>query len=237
MKKVAYVLVDDFMHPARRVMPAVYRMFDLNVWHVCVLSDFTSVCLWKGSPDLIVNFKDGQENWRMDTPNWYESQFVYQIASFVRKDGCGYLAVHSGLDHIPDHHPIRNELLKGRVYVEEGKPPFFNNMLFPAPDANPFGCFADVTFVPEGEHPVLKDVGEFTVRDEQYRVELLCGSSALVLGRTRSSKGESVGCWVNEVGEGRVCGISLGHLTQTLEATSMATLLGNAVKWCGKETD
>lgn len=233
MKKIAYVIVDDFMHPARRVMPVIHKMFNRNLWHVCVLSGLDSICSFKGSPDLIVNFKDGQENWRMETPNWYECQFAYQFSSFVKKNGCGYLAVHSGLEHIPSHHPVRNELLMGSVDVEEGKPPFFGNMLFPAPGANPFGCFSDVTFVPEGEHPILKDVKEFTIRDEQYRIALRPDSGVQVLGRTRSSAGESIGCWVNEAGEGRVCGISMGHLPQALEATPMVTLLRNAVEWCG----
>lgn len=236
MKKTAYVLVEDFMHPAYRLLPTVRKLFDLSRWHVCVLSGLESICLFKGSPDLIVNFKDGQENWRMDTPNWYESQFAYDIPGFVKKDGCGYIAVHSGLDHIPESHPIYTELLQAKVSVEAGKPPFFNNMLFPAPNAMPFGCFDEVTFTPVAKHPVLEDVGSFTGKDEQYRIALREGGTAEVLARTSSRAGESIGCFVNEVGAGRVCGIAIGHLQETIESTPVMTLLKNAVSWCGKDS-
>lgn len=235
MKKTAYILVEDFMHPAYCLLPTIRKMFDLSKWHVCVLSQLEAICLFQGAPDLIVNFKDGQENWRMDTPNWYESQFAYNIPNFVKRDGCGYIAVHSGLDHIPEHHPIYTELLQAKVVVEAGRPPFFNNMLFPAPNAMPFGCFDDVTFSPVAEHPVLADVEQFTLRDEQYRVALRKDSTATVLADTSSRAGKSIGCFVNEVGAGRVCGISVGHLQETIEATPVMTLLKNAVRWCGRD--
>lgn len=235
MKRTAFVLVEDFMHPAYRFLPSIRKMFDPNLWHVCVLSGIESICLFKGAPDLIVNFKDGQENWRMDTPNWYESQLAYDIPTFVKKEGCGYIAIHSGLDHLPDNHPIYTELLQAKVMVDSGKPPFFNNMLFPAPDAMPFGCFAPVTFSVQTEHPVVCSVTDFTLPDEQYRVELRKDSTATVLAKTSSRAGESIGCFVNEVGTGRVCGISVGHLQETVESTPVMTLLKNAVRWCGRE--
>ena len=234
MKKLAYVLVDDFMHPSRRELPIIRKMFDLSKWHVCVLKGVDSICLFNGAPDLVVNFKDGIENWRMDTPNWYEDPFMYQVASFVREKGCGYIAVHSGLDHLPKHHPIRNELLQAYVQVDEGKPPFFNNMFFPAPNVIPFGCFGDVTVkVLDKEHPVMKGVEDFKVHDEQYNVVLTEGSTAKVLAQTESERGTSIAVAVNEVGAGKTAAISVGHLEETLLDTSMITLLRNAVEWCG----
>ncbi len=237
MKKLAYVLVDDFMHPYSRIRGTVRKMFDLDCWHVCILSSFDSICAFHGAPDLVVNFKDGVENWRMDTPNWYESPFAYQLTSFVKK-GCGYLAVHSGLDHIPAHHPIRTELLQGYISVEEGKPPFFNNMFFPAPQTIPFGCFGEVRVeILNREHPVMKGVESFTIRDEQYHIALTEGSSAGVLAKTVSERGESIACWVNEIEKGRVCGISIGHLKDTLEDTPVLCMLKNAVEWCGGDPE
>ncbi len=236
MRKLAYVLMDDLMHPARRMMPLLGKYIPYGQWQVCVLTGWDDICSLSGAPDLIINFKDSRDNWRQETPDWYEDAFSDRIADYVVKGGCGYLAVHAGLLNIPRDHPIKTEVLQGGIDVDAGKPVFTSNMLFGKVQGMPFGLYADISFIPQGNHPILKGVDGFTVRDEQCKVTMLPDTDAEILGYTESKEaGRTVGAWAREAGNGRAAGISMGHLSGALTDPAMIRLISNAVSWCAGE--
>lgn len=240
MKKVAYILLDDLLHSKKRILPLLGRYFNYENWHVCVMKNWNDICILSGAPDLIVNFKDSRDNWRLNTSNWYEGHFSNRIADYVTQNGCGYLAIHAGLLNIPEDHPIKTKVLHGGIDVETGAPVFTSNLFFGKIKGLPFGLYSDVTFTPQGVHPVLAGVDAFTIRDEQCKVTLSEQESekVQVLGYLESGEaGKSIGAWAAESGEGRAVGIAMGHLTGALTNSDMVRLIQNAINWCGKIMD
>ncbi len=237
MKKTAYVIADDLLHPIKRYLPQMRKYFNFDEWHVTILTELDSICIMSNAPDLIVSMKDGQTNWRQATPYWYDTPVSYKFADFVKKEGCGYVAIHSGLDNIPDYHPIKTNVLQAAVNNEPGKFHFWQNMLFGKINApNAFACFDDITFKPEKiDHPILKGVPEFTIRDEQYKVDLEPNADITVLGTSNSVVGSTIGAWCRQYGEGRVVGISMGHLQSARENGGMVLLIKNAIEWAARK--
>lgn len=236
MKRLAYVLMDDFVHTAKRNLPFVTKYFDLEKWQVCVFRNWDDVC-GMTAPDVFLEMRDACFNWRQDTPNWYESDVSYRIAKFVLEEGSGYVAVHAGLTNIPEDHPIRTRILHGSSAIPEGGTPLHNNLLA-GKVGTPFNAFSEVTFTPCAEHPVTKGIKAFVVRDEQYGVAFVPEAEVTVLGNTTSEEaGSSVGAWACEAGKGRAVGITLGHLDDALKNPMLQKLIANAVNWCGRETD
>lgn len=236
MKRLAYVLMDDFVHTAKRNLPFVTKYFDLEKWQVCVFRNWDDVCEMT-APDVFLDMRDARFNWRQDTPNWYESDMSYKVAKFVMEDGSGYVAVHAGLTNIPKDHPIRTQILHGSSAIPTGGTPLHNNLLA-GKVGTPFNAFSEVNFVPCAEHPVTAGVKPFTVRDEQYGVTFVDGADVTVLGNTVSAEaGSSVGAWACTAGNGRAVGITLGHLDNALENPMLQKLIANAVNWCGKAAE
>jgi len=235
MKKTAIVLMDDLFHPAKRILPYLSRYLDEVQWHICVMTHLDHICMINNAPDLFINFKDSRDNWRLQTPVWYQDSFSLQIADFVTKEGCGYLAVHAGLMDIPQEHPIKTKVLHGGVDVDAGKPVFTTNQFFGKIPGLPFGLFSEVTFTPVADHPILEGIEQFDVIDEQLTVSIPDESCVEILGYASSKEaGQSIAAWACEAGDGRVAGISLGHLTESLEHPSMIRLIQNAAKWCAR---
>ena len=236
MKRVAYVLINDFVHTDKRNLPFLSKYFDYTKWQVCVFRNWDAVCAMT-APDVFLDLRDPQFNWRQDSPNWYDCDISYQVAKFVTVEGSGYVAVHAGLLNIPVDHPIRTQVLKGSVVVPAGGTPLHCNMLVgKGLPGSPFNTFTDVAFIPQSAHPILNGIKEFIVRDEQYGVELLENSDAVILGNTVSeAAGSSIGAWAREAGNGRAAGITLGHLHNTLCNPMLQKLIANAINWCGRE--
>lgn len=238
MKSIAYILVDDLLHPSERIVPFLSNFFDYSKWHVCVLTHLSHICEMTSAPDLIVNFKDSRDNWRFHTPSFYDESFSYQIADFVTKEGCGYIAVHAGLIDIPADHPLKTKVLFGGVDYPSGKPEFLCNKFFGKIPGLPFGLFSDITFSPAADHPVLEGIDTFTVKDEQYEVTIPDETAVDILGYSESKEaGRSIAAWAHNAGKGRAVGIAMGHLTETLSDPSVQKLIKNAINWCSKETN
>ena len=237
MKKLAYVLLDDLLHPSRRYLPVVSRMFDTKQWHICALKNWNEIELMLTAPDLIVNMKDSRDNWRLSTPNHYETLFAEKVAEFVTKSGCGYIALHAGTMNLPASHPLRTSVLGGSADVEVDAPVFKSNVLTGKIDgALPFGCFSNITFRPKGSHPILEGVHAFSARDEQLGITIDDMPCTEILGYAESAEGgRTVAAWAKAAGEGRAVGIACGHLNDALMNPAMVKMLCNAVEWCGGE--
>lgn len=81
-----------------------------------------------------------------------------------------------------------------------------------------------------GEHPITKDVRDFTVPDECYLSAWSPSIDILATTDWQTVKGLPM-AWTNVYGRGRVFYTALGHAPPTLEHPMMRRLLGNAVLW------
>ena len=234
MKKQVFVLIGDLLHPEKRMKDLIGKYFNNEKYQVCVLRNLDEICMISGAPDLIVNFKDARDNWRQDTPNHYDEYFMTQIGHYVNVEGCGYIAVHAGCQNVPKEHPIRVNVLQGGADIPDGGNQFDLNLLYRKTEgASPFGTFTDVTFVPVVDHPVVKGIEPFTIRDEQMEITIDPGSDAVVLGFAESEiGGKTIGAWAREAGKGKAVGIAIGHLKTGLTDPGMMKLIQNAITWC-----
>src|SRR5262249_45465440 len=86
--------------------------------------------------------------------------------------------------------------------------------------------------VVDRNHPITRDVEDFSVADEQHTPETDLGKVHLLL-RSRSGAGKSaVGGWAYEPGKGRLCHLANGHTREALLHPMFQRLMRNAVKWC-----
>jgi type 1 glutamine amidotransferase len=79
------------------------------------------------------------------------------------------------------------------------------------------------------DHPVTSGVGDFSIEDELYLLELCSSFEVLVACRYEGSERPLV--WVKPYGSGKVVYISLGHGEQQLRHPSFTKILVNAARW------
>jgi putative membrane-bound dehydrogenase-like protein len=96
-----------------------------------------------------------------------------------------------------------------------------------------FGDFQVISKEPN--HPVMADVpAQFTIHDEQYRVELDPNASTEVLAMTSPEVGPNKAypsVWVVKDPKAKIVGIGLGHAAEAHGNPAYQKLLINAVRW------
>ncbi len=102
------------------------------------------------------------------------------------------------------------------------------------------GKHAPITMTPiEAEHPVVKGFPESwtTPQGELYNIEKVWeGCTPLIMGE--ASGRENVCVWVNEYGEGKVFGTTVGHHNETMAEDVYLDLVTRGLLWaCGKLDD
>lgn len=209
MKK-ALILLHDYWHPRESIEPALESIFQKDRWEISV-SDDPNVLYDTEIPDLFVTFKDVIENDQIPTPLWCTDDWNERLDSLI-KGGMGFMAVHCGIADIPKDCLLTTDILRG----------FFIT--------HPPQC--SVGFVPQGEHPVLNGVSEFTFDsfDEHYQIEIVGETN--ILGYTESQHGRQPALWCHEYGGGRVLAITPGHSYENLAQAEYLKLLRNCADWC-----
>ncbi|MDD2268783.1 MAG: ThuA domain-containing protein [Eubacteriales bacterium] len=138
-----------------------------------------------------------------------------QFEEYVRAGG-GFLAVHSGLAYMKERCPAYNALV-GSTFI--GHPP---------------RCTVNLK-VEKPAHPVMEGVGDFTIRDEHYALEMLCDDADVFLKSTSETGGVQPAGYTREMGDGRLCVLTPGHTLDVWENESFMRLFTNAMEWCLKE--
>ncbi|WP_165073692.1 ThuA domain-containing protein [Paludisphaera rhizosphaerae] len=90
--------------------------------------------------------------------------------------------------------------------------------------------------VPAGEHPVLRGVAPFLLRDEAYK-NLYHAENAIPLLKTDAPESDPVVAWVGPCASARVVAVQLGHGTSAYEHPSYRRLIHNAVRWSARAID
>jgi type 1 glutamine amidotransferase len=146
-----------------------------------------------------------------DPTGWMTDTIQAVFSAYVHK-GNGLLAIHSGTagyDQIP-----RLRSLLGGVFRH-----------------HPEQC--PVTIIPHLDHPLSAGSGSFTVKDEQYVMEM-DDPQVDVFMTTSSEHGRQPGGWRRTEGQGRVAVLTPGHNLEVWLHPSFQALLLNAARWCSK---
>jgi type 1 glutamine amidotransferase len=207
------VLCDDFWHPAEvikrgfgGIKTAAYA-FDFvcdakDILYPAMLDRYAAIVNCKGN--VLTGANNGV---------WFEDGVtevgIKELEAYV-KAGRGFLSLHSG-----------NTAKKDSAYAG-----FVGNVFL----GHPPRCAVKVEI--SGGHPIVQGVENFDIRDEHYAVECLAGD-AVELFRTKSETGgDQLGGYVREMGKGRLCVMTPGHILAVWEHPAYQKLILNALDWC-----
>ncbi len=84
--------------------------------------------------------------------------------------------------------------------------------------------------VADGEHPIVKGLPDFKVKDELFKGTVCLPDSHVILTVDHLSGDKAIG-WVKTYGHSRVCFIGPGHGAATLSLPAYRHLVAQAVRW------
>lgn len=170
--------------------------------------------------------------------DWAEGyDFVVWNHCFAKETDTAFIdsiaAVHeAGLPAIALHCAMHS--YHWNVKAEDGKEKTWPALLGVSSKGHGPKASITVTKVPEqADHPVLKDLPEGwkTPEGELYNVQRILTATVLATGDNGVVKEPQACIWVNEYGEARIFGTTIGHHNSTMATKEYLDLLGNAVKW------
>ena len=88
-----------------------------------------------------------------------------------------------------------------------------------------------VTVTPIGDHPIIRGIEPFTVRDEHYQIEVIAKDADIFLESTSETGGRQVAGYTRLIGDGRLCVLTPGHILGVFQDESFRKILKNAIHW------
>ena len=85
------------------------------------------------------------------------------------------------------------------------------------------------------DHPAAEGVENFKIRDEHYEIDHIAPDADIFLKSVSESGGRQIAGYTRELGEGRICVLTPGHILAVWENESFRKLLVQAIAWCKKE--
>jgi type 1 glutamine amidotransferase len=207
------VLCDDFWHPAEVIKRGLGSIktdafaFDFvcdakDILYPEMLERYGAIMNCKG------NVLTGANN-----AAWFDDGVtevgVKELEAYVRA-GHGFLSVHSG-----------NTAKEGSAYGD-----FVGNIF----KGHPPRCGIKVEIT--GNHPIVKGVENFTIRDEHYALDCLATDMVELFRTTSETGGNQMGGYTREIGKGRLCVMTPGHILTVWEHPAYQKLILNALTWC-----
>jgi type 1 glutamine amidotransferase len=83
-----------------------------------------------------------------------------------------------------------------------------------------------------GDHPIVRGLGDFTIRDEHYALDYFAEDGTELFRTLSDTGGDQIGGYVRYRGKGRLCVITPGHILAVWEHPSFQRLILNALDWC-----
>jgi len=212
------VICDDFWHPAEvielGIAPLEKMGFTFTVVKTALdiltpefIAPYPVIMCCKGNS---VNSYNHQREWFLDIAEVGPAEFE----EYVRNGG-GFLAVHSG-----------NTGKSGQDYAN-----FVGNYF----GGHPPRCEVEVKITKE--HPITKNVSDFSVRDEHYKIEVTDPEADVFCKTYSESGGEQIGGYVRTIGKGKVCVLTPGHILGVWHNPEFQKLLCNALHFASKKND
>ena len=208
------VLCDDYWHPGEVIRAGMQPLEEkMDITYMCDAKDMLSPELME-EYQVIVCCKGDQINGANQNP-WFEENVTEvmpkDFAAWVSR-GNGLLFVHAGCTH-----------KKGSALAELAGSYFLGH---------PPRCRVDLK---PTEHPITEGIQDFTIRDEHYRMELTDKSAFVFLKSFSEEGGEQVGGYTKEVGQGRICVLTPGHILGVFRKPEYLKLVEQAIEWCAGE--
>lgn len=131
------------------------------------------------------------------------------------EEGGGFIALHAGNSFFVDKTP---------EYVE-----FVGNAFVTHPDR------CDVKLTMTERNPITEGVNDFVVRDEHYEIDHLAEDRKTFMISESAEGGVQTAGYTREMGKGRLCVLTPGHILSVFANEEFQKLLHNAIAWCAGE--
>jgi type 1 glutamine amidotransferase len=206
------VISDDFWHPAE-VIEKGFRSLKQDEYCFEFVTDPRDILTpedLKTFP-VIANCKSDRMNASNPAPWFGEDPEVNvpELDAYV-KEGGGLLSIHAA-----------NTAKEGSAYSQ-----FVGNVF----KGHPPRCTVEVKI--SGSHPIVKGLGDFSVRDEHYQINYFAENATELFTTLSEKGGTQVGGYVQERGKGRLCVMTPGHVLSVWTHPTYQQILLRALKWC-----
>jgi uncharacterized protein len=204
------VLCDDYWHPARVPREGLRGLQDEGFTFDWIENAHDWSAERMATYPLVILTKSNHVS-SFDQNGWMTDEVQSAFIEYVRQ-GNGLVAIHSGTAGYQET-PVLLSLLGG-VFTH-----------------HPEQCM--VTMEPQTDHPLTIALSPFTLKDEHYFMAMDDPQVDIFL-TTHSEHGEQSAGWRRTEGAGRVAVLTPGHNLEVWLHPSYQTLIGNALRWCGK---
>jgi type 1 glutamine amidotransferase len=210
------VLCDDYWHPAEVIRRGLAALEggDLRFDFVMDAKDILVPEMLRRYP-VIMSCKGNYLNGANDSP-WFD-EGVAEVSVAELRDwvagGGGFLSVHAANTARPETDGQGYGRFVGNYFI--GHPP---------------RCELRVKIT--GDHPIVRGVGDFTLRDEHYALEYFAEDGTELFRTVSETGGDQTGGYVRTCGKGRICVMTPGHILAVWEHPSFRRLIRNALEWC-----
>ncbi len=217
MKKIL-VICDDPWHPAEVIEKGIANLTGNN-WNFDFVKDAKDILTPKMLDEyqLIINCKSNNLT-NGNHASWFEpgvnEVMPKDFESYVANGG-GFLSVHSGNSFkLEDNSDYCNFV--GNYFIN-----------------HPPRC--SVTVKPVKDHPITKGIESFTERDEHYEIKIIADDAEILLESESEPGGTQPAGYVRNIGDGRLCVLTPGHILAVWQNPMYKKLLVNAINWCCKD--
>ena len=213
------VICDDVWHPGEVIMRGLKGVGEGEISFDFVMDakDILTQEILK-EYDVVMNCKTDQLTGANAAP-WFEDGVtevgVEELKAYV-KEGGGFLSVHAGNTYGEACCPDYAEFV-GNCFV-----------------THPPRCEVEIQVVKE--HPITMGVKNFKIRDEHYQIALTAPDAAIFLESVSETGGRQTAGYTRELGKGRICVLTPGHILAVWQNENFRKLLVQAIRWCRKES-
>lgn len=210
------VLCDDLWHPAE-VIELGLAALNAPELHFTVVKTAKDIL----TPEYIARFpvilccKSDSVNAANQAP-WFEEGVTEvgpaEFEAYIQNGG-GFLAVHSG--NVSKEGSAYSRLV-GNYFV--GHPP---------------RCQVEVKMT--APHPIAEGVGDFSIRDEHYNIQVVDEDAEIFCETESATGGTQTGGYTKKIGDGTLCVLTPGHTLSVWENKAFQRLLLNAIHYCARE--
>lgn len=208
------VLCDDVWHPGEVIEKGLEDLQDKE-FHFDFVYDAKDIL----TPEMLAEYPiimncKGNAITAANNEPWFEAGVTEvgpkELEEYVRAGG-GFLSVHAG----------NTASLNGCDEYAE----FVGNRFV----THPPRC--EVQVMVEKQHPVTDGVTDFVIRDEHYELDVFAENAEVLLRASSEKGGTQIAAYVREMGKGKICVLTPGHIWAVWQNDMFRKLLFNAIRW------